>query len=112
MDKVQELIALLKEGQVKEEKAKKCNTVWFILAVVGAIAAVCGIAYAIYRHFSPDYLGEFDEDDFDDFDDFEDFFDAADNDDFDEDATIKITSEDDNESEAHCERKIVFPKVK
>ena len=43
------------------------------LAVVGIVAAVAGIAYAVYRFFAPDYLEDF-EDDFDDEMD-EDFFD-------------------------------------
>ena len=41
--------------------------------VVGIVAAVAGIAYAVYRFFAPDYLEDF-EDDFDDEMD-EDFFD-------------------------------------
>ena len=45
MSKVDELIAALK----KEEK-KKTNILVWILAIVGAIAAIAGIAYAVYRH--------------------------------------------------------------
>ena len=37
--------------------------------------AVAGIAYAVYRFFTPDYLEDF-EDDFDD--DFDDYFDEDD----------------------------------
>ena len=55
----------------KRETEKKRNTLVCILAVVGAVAAVCGIAYAIYRFLKPDYLEDLEED-FDD--DFEDFF--------------------------------------
>lgn len=33
------------------------------------IAAVAGIAYAVYRFFTPDYLEDFEEDFEDDFDD-------------------------------------------
>jgi hypothetical protein len=44
------------------------------LIVVGVIAAICGIAYAIYKYFTPDYDDDFD-DDFDDaFDDDDDLF--------------------------------------
>lgn len=51
------------------EKEKKCNKVLWVLAVVGAVVAVAGIAYAVYRYFTPDYLEDF-EDNFDDeFDD-------------------------------------------
>ena len=45
--------------------------VTWVLAIIGAIAAVAGIAYAVYRFFTPDYLEDF-EDDFDD--DFDDYF--------------------------------------
>ena len=68
MSKVDELIAALK----KEEK-KKTNILVWVLAIVGAIAAIAGIAYAVYRYFTPDYLDDFDDDDFDD-EDFDDDF--------------------------------------
>jgi len=42
------------------------------LAIIGAVAAVAGIAYAVYRFFTPDYLEDFEDDFDDDFDD--DFF--------------------------------------
>ncbi|HBA96792.1 MAG TPA: DUF4366 domain-containing protein, partial [Lachnospiraceae bacterium] len=49
-----------------------------ILAVIGAVAAVAGIAYAVYRYFTPDYLEDFDPDDYsDNFDD--DFIEFSDN---------------------------------
>ena len=47
------------------------NTVIWTLAIIGAVAAVAAIAYAVYRFVSPDYLDDF-EDDFDD--DFDDYF--------------------------------------
>ena len=34
---------------------------------------MAGIAYAVYRYFTPDYLDDFDDDDFDD-EDFDDDF--------------------------------------
>ncbi len=59
-----------------EEKNKNCIVIG--LAVIGAIAAVAGIAYAVYKHFTPDYLEDFDPDDYaDDFDD--DFIEFSDN---------------------------------
>ena len=42
--------------------------------MIGAVAAVAGIAYAVYRFFAPAYLDEF-EDDFDDDEFDDDFFD-------------------------------------
>lgn len=76
-DKVDELITALKAydfGKKKEivvEEKKSTNPVVVILAVIGAIVAVAGIAYAVYRYFTPDYLDDF-EDEFDDEEEFED----------------------------------------
>ena len=58
----------------KELEEKNKNTVLWILAVIGAVAAVAGIAYAVNRFFAPSYLDEF-EDDFDDDEFDDDFFD-------------------------------------
>lgn len=67
MTRIDELLAAL---QRKEDEKHK-NTILWALAIIGAIAAVAGIAYAVYRYMTPDYLEDF-EDDFDD--DFDDFF--------------------------------------
>lgn len=61
---------------IKKEEEKKQNAVMWILIIIGAVIAVAGIAYAVYRFFTPDYLEDFDEDFDDDFDD--DFFDDED----------------------------------
>lgn len=66
MVKVDELIAALK----KKEDEKAQNTVLWVLAIIGAVAAVAGIAVAIYRFLTPDYLEDFEEDFDDDFDDY------------------------------------------
>lgn len=67
---------LSKDCGLKAKEEKKSNVIVWILAIVGAVAAVAGIAYAVYRYMTPDYLDDF-EDDFDD--DFEDdFFDDED----------------------------------
>ena len=50
---------------IKKEEEKKQNAVMWILIIIGAVIAVAGIAYAVYRFFTPDYLEDFDED-FDD----------------------------------------------
>lgn len=65
--KIEELLAAL----TKKEEEKQKNTVLWALAIIGAVAAVAGIAFAVYRFFAPDYLEDF-EDDFDD--DFDDYF--------------------------------------
>lgn len=56
----------------REEDEKKKNNILWALAIIGAVAAVAGIAYAVYRFFTPDYLEDFEDDFEDDFDD--DFF--------------------------------------
>lgn len=67
MNKLDELLDVVKNGYQKEEKK---NTVVLVFAVIGIIAAVAGVAYAIYRHFTPDYMDDFEDDFEDDFDDY------------------------------------------
>ena len=62
----------LLKRQEKIEEEKKCNKVLWVFAVVGVIAAVVAIAYALYVYFTPDYLEDFEDEFDDDFDD--DFF--------------------------------------
>ena len=77
--RIEDIIAETRLNEIlhKNEAEKQKNTVLWVLAIIGAVAAVAGIAFAVYRFFAPDYLEDF-EDDFDD--DFEDDFD----DDFDD----------------------------
>lgn len=75
--KIDDLLSAMKLGELvhkKEPMMKKRNTLIMILAIIGAVAAVAGIAYAVYRYMNPDYLDDFD----DDFDDYEDDFDFDD----------------------------------
>ena len=65
-EKIEDLLAALK----KKEDEKEKNTVLWVLAIIGAVAAVAGIAFAVYRFFGPDYLEDFEEDFDDDFDDY------------------------------------------
>ena len=65
-EKIEDLLAALK----KKEDEKEKNTVLWVLAIIGAVAAVAGIAFAVYRFFAPDYLEDFEEDFDDDY--FED----------------------------------------
>ena len=54
----------------KKNLKKEQNAIVIVLAVLGAIAAVAGIAFAVYKYLTPDYLEDFDPDDYsDDFDD-------------------------------------------
>lgn len=85
MEKLNELLGK------KEEPKKKDNTLLWVLAVIGAVAAVAGIAYAVYRYFTPDYLEDF-EDDFDD-----DFFEDEEDDDMTAEAVdVKATATEKN----------------
>lgn len=95
MKKIDELIAsnakLAELLGKKEEPEKKCGRVivW-VLAIIGAIAAIAAIAYGVYRYLNPDYLDDFD---FDDFDDDEDYDDDLDEDDIVEDVVVETTEE-------------------
>ena len=62
----------------RHEDEKKGNTLLWMFAVIGAIAAVAAVAYAVYRYLTPDYLEDFEDDFDDDFDD--DFFEDEDDD--------------------------------
>lgn len=66
-------VAKIKDFLKKKEKEDKaCNVLVWVLAIIGVVAAVAGIAYAIYRYTHPDYLEELDEE-------FEDEFAEEDN---------------------------------
>ena len=69
----------------KKKEEKNSNTLLWILAIIGAVAAVVGIAYAVYRYMTPDYLEDFDDEFEDGFED--DFFDDEDDDEDEEDIT-------------------------
>ena len=78
MSKIEEMISATKLNEIlqrrDDDKIKK--TILWILAIVGAVVAIAGIAYAVYRFITPDYLEDFDEDFEDDFED--DYFEEED----------------------------------
>lgn len=79
MNRMEEIVNSTKLNEFlhrKEEEDKKTNCILWVLAIIGAVAAVAGIAYAVYRFFTPDYLDDFEDDFDDDFDD--DFFEDED----------------------------------
>ena len=73
MNRIEDMIqeTRLYEMLKKQDECKVKKTILWVLAIVGAVAAVAGIAYAVYRFVTPKYLEEF-EDEFDE--DFEDEF--------------------------------------
>ncbi len=78
MNKLESMIEMTKLNELlgkKEEEKKKCNVLLWVFAIVGAVAAVAAICYAVYRYFTPDYMVDFE-------DDFEDDFEEDDDDDF------------------------------
>ena len=58
----------------EEEDEKKSRAGLVILAIIGIIAIGCVVGYLVYRHFSPDYLEDFDDEFEDDEFEDEDFF--------------------------------------
>ena len=85
MNRVEDLINSAKTNEllgellhIKKEEEKKNNILMWVAITIGAVLAVAGIAYAVYRFFTPDYLEDFDEDFDDDYDDEDDFFDEED----------------------------------
>ena len=72
MEKLSDLLEMAKVSDIITKKEKEDNKIVWALAIIGAIAAVAGIAFAVYKYLAPDYMDDFD----DDFDD--DFFDDED----------------------------------
>ena len=69
MNKIEEMIATTKLNNIlhkKDSDDKAKRTLLWILAIVGSIVAIAGIAYAVYCFFAPDYLEDFDDDFFKD----------------------------------------------
>ena len=78
MEKLSDLLEMAKVSDIITKKEKEDNKIVWALAIIGAIAAVAGIAFAVYKYLTPDYMDDFDEDFDDDYDD--DFFDDEDED--------------------------------
>ena len=72
-NKLEELMNTAKINELlhkKELEEKNKNGIIIALAIIGAVAAVAAIAYAVFRYLERDYLDDFDADDFgDNFDD-------------------------------------------
>ncbi|MGN1198764.1 MAG: DUF4366 domain-containing protein [Acetatifactor sp.] len=66
------LSELLSKKEKEEPKKCKCNAVVWVFVVIGVVAAIAGICYAVYRYFTPKYMEDFEDDFEDEFDDEED----------------------------------------
>ena len=57
MKNIEEMLSTVKIAEIlnrKEDETEK-KILW-VLAIIGAVAAIAGIAYAVYRYLTPDYL--------------------------------------------------------
>lgn len=61
MNRVEDLINSAKTNEllgellhIKKEEEKKSNVLMWVAITLGAVLAVAGIAYAVYRFFTPD----------------------------------------------------------
>lgn len=74
--KIEDFVNAMKLGELlhkKDEAKESRNPFLCVLAIVGAVATIAAIAYAVYRYFTPDYLEDFEDDFEDDYeDDYED----------------------------------------
>ena len=74
MNKIENLIDMARLNELlgkKEAEKTAWNVVVCVLAIIGAVAAIAGIAYAVYRYLNPRYLDDFEEEFEDDFEDEE-----------------------------------------
>ena len=68
MEKLSDLLEMAKVSDIiATKKEKEDSKIVWALAIIGAIAAVAGIAFAVYKYLTPDYMDDFDEDFDDDF---------------------------------------------
>lgn len=77
MSKIDEILEIVRSNAMRRDDKKTCPIVW-ILTMIGALVAVAGIAYAVYRYFQGETVEELEEDFDEDFDD--DFFEDEDTD--------------------------------
>lgn len=75
-NKFNEIVNAMKVNELfhkKEVQEDKKNTFLFVLAIVGIITLIAGIAVAVYKYLTPKYIDDLDDDfDFDDDSLFED----------------------------------------
>ena len=69
LNKVNDISNLVKSREDERRSDGVANAIVWLLLIIGLVAVVAAIAYAVYSYMTPDYLEEF-EDDFDPDDDF------------------------------------------
>ncbi len=47
------------------DECNECSVLRIILCIIGALVVIAGIAYAVYRFCTPDYMEDFDDIDID-----------------------------------------------
>lgn len=58
----------------RKERDDVGNTILWVIGIIAAIAVVAGIAYAVYRYFSMDYMKDFSDDFEEDYFEDEEFY--------------------------------------
>ncbi len=94
-EQIEELIDKVRSGsEQKKEEDTSGKLLIIVLCVLGSLVVIGAVAYLVYRHFSDDYL--------DDYEDLDDLFDDEDEEEEDEDEDAEpevVTSDDDFEEE-------------
>ncbi len=70
LNKVNDISSLVKSKEDERKSDGVANVIVWLLLIIGLVAVVAAIAYAVYAYMTPDYLEEFD----DEFDPDDDFF--------------------------------------
>ena len=73
MDKMDELMSMMKGVIKTKEDEKKVNIVAIVITALIVVVAIAAAVYAVYRFTQPDFDDDFD-DDFGDDDDLDEFF--------------------------------------
>ena len=94
MKGLEDLLAVAKINSLLEKKDdEQFKKVLWGLAIIGALAVIAGIAVAVYRYLTPDYLDDI-EDEFED-----DFFDDDDEEYVDDEEDVEVPEEEEAPAE-------------
>ncbi len=77
MDKIDELMSMMKGVIKTNEEEKKVNVIAIVITALLVVVAIAAAVFAIYRFTQPDFDDDFD-DDFGDDDDLDEFFEDED----------------------------------